>query len=527
MSTLLSITTSSRSTNELEEKIGNTLSEISYQMAENLDHFMWSRAGEIEVISKSDILRKPTDPRRVHEYLEDLKLNFPSFTWVGFLDPQGTIVASTGDILVGKDISARPVYKNALASQFIGDVHDAVLLAKLLPNPTGEPLQFVDISTPVHNAEGELVGVLAAHLSWEWSRQVENSIMKPIQERMEELQILIVSKQDNVVLLGPKAMVGQPLELASIREAQAGNNHWMTEQWPDGRTYLTGYAYGDGYLNYLGLGWTVVVRQPVDVAFESVGELQMSILTIGCLAALLFAMIGWFIAGIVAKPLKRIAVAADRLRSGEQVEIPYQRSYKDIEILSSSLRSLVDNLTRTENALGAMESLAHHDKLTGLPNRIALDSYLDRAIHKAGQNATALTFLYLDLDGFKNINDSLGHAAGDQLLQLVAARLLSCVRDGEIVSRLGGDEFVAILHTSREQAVQEGLRIADEIIRHLNEPFVIEGQEIQIGCSVGGSVWPTDGEDPIATMRLADAALYASKRAGKNRTTFTSTAEDR
>ncbi|CAH1197667.1 hypothetical protein PAECIP111893_00873 [Paenibacillus plantiphilus] len=522
MSILLSMTTSSRSTREVEEKIGNTLSEVSYQMAENLDHFMWSRAGEIQIISKLDALRNPNNPERVHELLEDLKLNFPSFTWVGFLNPQGTIVASTGNILVGTDISKRPVYKEALKSQFIGDVHDAVLLSKLLPNPSGEPLQFVDISTPVHNAEGEFVGVLAAHLSWEWSRQVERSIMKPISDRMEELEILIVSKQDNVVLMGPKAMIGQPLELASIREAQSGKNYWRTEKWPDGVTYLTGYAYGDGYLNYLGLGWTVVVRQPADIAFESVNQLQTSIITIGSLAAVLFAVVGWFIAGIVAKPLKRIASAADRLRNGEQVEIPYQRSYKDIEILSASLRSLVDNLTQTENELGAMKSLAHHDKLTGLPNRIALDSYLDKAIHKTGQDGTALAFLYLDLDGFKKINDTLGHLAGDQLLQQVAVRLQSCVRSGEIISRLGGDEFIAILHTSRENAVQESRLIADEIIRRLNESFLIDGQQIKIGCSIGGSVWPTDGMELIETMRLADAALYASKRAGKNCTTFAS-----
>lgn len=522
MSILLSFTTSIRSTGEVEEKIGNTLSEVSYQMAENLDHFMWSRAGEIQIISKLDVLRNPTSPERVHQLLEDLKLNFPSFTWVGFLNPQGTIVASTGNILVGTDISERPVYKEALESQFIGDVHDAVLLSKLLPNPSGEPLQFVDISTPVHNAEGEFVGVLAAHLSWEWSRQVERSIMKPISDRMEELEILIVSKKDNVVLMGPKAMVGQPLELASIREAQSGKNYWKTEKWPDGVTYLTGYAYGDGYLDYLGLGWTVVVRQPADVAFKAVEKLQTFIITTGCLAAVLFAAIGWLIAGMVAKPLKRIAAAADRLRNGEQVEIPYQKSYKDVEILSTSLRSLVDNLTNTENELGAMKSLAHHDKLTGLPNRIALDSYLDRAVQKADQEGTALAFLYLDLDGFKQINDTLGHLAGDQLLQQVAVRLQSCVRSGEIVSRLGGDEFIAILHVSREKAVQESRLIADEIIGILNDTFLIEGQKIKIGCSVGISIWPTDGTELIETMRLADAALYASKRAGKNCATFAS-----
>lgn len=520
LSTLLSFTMSNRTTSAIEAEIGSSLSEISYQMAEKLDHYMWSRAGEIDVLSQLDTLRQPSDPAAIRRLLDGLQKSIPSFTWVAFLNPKGDVVASTAGILTGQNIAKRPVFQNGIKGRFIGDVHEAVLLAKLLPNPSGEPLQFVDISVPVKNDAGETVGVLAAHLSWEWSEEVEQSILQPLKDRKSSYDIFIVSQTDDTVLLGPEGTVGTPLSLTGLTAAQAGRNSSGTVQWPDGQTYLTGFAYGDGYLDYPGLGWTVIVREPVDSAFASVAELRNRFLWLGGISALVFAIIGWFAAGFVSKPLKNIAQAAERLRQGEDVPIPRHRGIRDIETLSVSLQSLVDDLTRTERALDRMESLAHTDKLTGLPNRIALDSYMEEAMTRAAENEGTLTFLYLDLDGFKGINDTHGHQAGDALLQNVAARLRACTRGDEIAARLGGDEFLAILNTSADRAEEEAAVVAARLIDTLNQAFVLDGRIVRIGCSIGAAVWPRDSRDPIAIVRLADEALYASKRAGKNRLTF-------
>ncbi|MBP2002511.1 diguanylate cyclase (GGDEF)-like protein [Paenibacillus shirakamiensis] len=519
---LLSWIIERESTEEVKKTIGGSLAETSYQMAEKLDYFMWSRAGEIQMLSKLDAFRSPDQPEDIRKLLDQLKTSFPVFTWSGFMDTKGNVLASTDGILTGMNLSERPVFTEAQKDLFIGDVHNAKLLASYIPHKQDEPLQFVDISTPVYAKNGKLVGVLAAHLSWEWSRQVEQSILKPLENRYKNIEIFIISKKDRTVLLGPSSMVGHPLNIPLVDEARAGQNSWELAKYPDGRSYLTGFAYGQGYENYAGLGWSILIREPEDIAFASATKLSHTILLTGTAAAVVFAIFGWFIAGWIARPLKRIALAADLLRSGEQVHIPIYRHIKDIEILSSSLQNLVHNLTRTEDQLGQMSILALHDKLTGLPNRIALGDHLSRSIREVHGHEETLTLLYIDLDGFKNVNDTWGHQTGDQLLQLVGQRMKECIRPQDFICRMGGDEFVIVLHTPAVHPILEARKITERLITTLNLPFSIDQALIHIGCSIGGAVYPLDDSDPLQVIRFADEALYASKKAGKNQATFTS-----
>lgn len=508
-----------RSTKSVETSIGGSLAQEAYQMSEKLDHFMWSRSGEVEVLSKLNAFQEPVDRSEISGLLNQLKSSLPVFTWVGFVDPSGNVVSATDDILTDTNISQRPVYYEGYKGLYIGDVHDAVLLSQLLPNPTGEALQFVDVSVPVHNNQGQVTGVLAAHLSWEWSREVEKSIVGPLKNRMKNVEVFVVSQSDDTVLLGPAALIGKKLSNDIVQKLASGENSWMVEN-DSGKSYLTGYAYGDGYLNYPGLGWSVIIRQPTEVAFASVHQFERFTVLIGIAAAVLFGILGWFVAGWVARPLHNIAKTADLLSSGASVEIPESTRIKDIAILSASLRNLVSNLSKTENKLSYMSDMALRDVLTGLPNRAALDDFMARAMSKAKQNRTTLSILYLDLDGFKKVNDAYGHPAGDALLKQVAVRLRDCTRDNEIVARLGGDEFVIILHTSANKPMQEAEIVAARIISKINLPVSIGGDNIHVGCSIGAAVWTEGGSDSVETLRLADEALYISKRSGKNRITF-------
>lgn len=111
-------------------------------------------------------------------------------------------------------------------------MHDAVLLSKLLPNPTGEALQFVDVSVPVKDQQGRTTGVLAAHLSWEWSREVEASILEPLKERLDGIEVFVVSKKDHTILLGPKALLGRTMTSEALSKAGSGTSSWMIEQGP-------------------------------------------------------------------------------------------------------------------------------------------------------------------------------------------------------------------------------------------------------------------------------------------------------
>ncbi|WP_019911247.1 sensor domain-containing diguanylate cyclase [Paenibacillus sp. HW567] len=518
---LLGYLIGSQSAKSVEAGIGGSLAEEACQLSEKLDQFMWSRSAEVEVLSKLKAFQEPVDQAEVSGLLNQLKSSLPVFTWIGFLDAKGKVLSSTDNLLLGQNISQRPVFQEGLKGLYAGDVHDAVLLSKLLPNPSGEVLQFVDVSAPVYSTKGQVSGVLAAHLSWEWSREVEKSIVAPLKERLQDVEAFVVSKKDNTIVLGPAELVGKRMSDEALKQARAGANSWMVEADANNKeSYLTGYAYGKGYQNYPGLGWTVIIRQPTDVAFASVHRLERFVVISGLAAAVLFAVIGWFLAGWITRPLNNITKTADLLSAGANVEIPSSTRFKDVAVLSESLRHLVGNLTKVESKLTYMSDMALHDKLTGLPNRAALDEFLAHAVSKAKQNRTTLSFLYLDLDGFKKVNDTLGHATGDALLQEVAFRLLDCTRDNEIVARLGGDEFIVVLNTSASKPAHEAEIVASRIISKINLPIVIRGENIHVGCSVGAAIWSPDGADTDETLRLADEALYISKRSGKNQITF-------
>ncbi|KAA9004130.1 diguanylate cyclase [Paenibacillus spiritus] len=520
---LLSWVIGSEATRSSETSVGQSLSEVAYQMSESLDQFMWARAGEIETISRLQAFQQPVDPNEVTALLNQLKQSLSVFTWVGYLDTKGKVTASTDNILLGQNISQRPVFQEGMNGLYVGDVHDAVLLSKYLPNPDGEPLQFVDVSVPVYGPDNAKIGVLAAHLSWEWSRQVEESIIYPLRQHTKNVEVFVVSRSGHTILLGPKERVGQKMDPETMLQALNLGNSWFVEKDNGSRTgYLTGYARSNGYLDYPGLGWTVVIRQPADIAFASIQELKRTIALSGISVSVLFAIAGWFLAGWIVGPLRRIAAAADELSSGTAVEIPNQSRIREVRHLSDSLRNLIAALTHTETELFHMSDAARHDPLTGLPNRMALDDFLAHAVSRAKQNHSTLTFLYLDLDGFKRVNDARGHAVGDKLLQEVAFRLVESTRDNEIVTRIGGDEFVVVLHTSLQKPMQEAETVAKRIIDAINRPFLIENQPIQIGCSVGAAIWSPDSQDTSETLRLADEALYISKRSGKNRITFES-----
>lgn len=165
-----------------------------------------------------------------------------------------------------------------------------------------------------------------------------------------------------------------------------------------------------------------------------------------------------------------------------------------------------------------MTHLAQHDVLTHLPNRLLLDDRIAQAIHLAKRHASSLALMFLDLDDFKQINDSLGHTVGDQLLQSVAQRLLACVRSSDTVSRTGGDEFIVLL--SEIQGERDAAIRARKILDVLAEQHCIEQIEVQITCSIGISLFPADGSSAEELLRHADSAMYQAKQTGRNRYRF-------
>jgi len=200
------------------------------------------------------------------------------------------------------------------------------------------------------------------------------------------------------------------------------------------------------------------------------------------------------------------AGARDFVHKPFDVEEILLRIHNTLEIRIAHQRAL--------STSARLETLALHDPLTGLANRRLLEDRVRMALKHARRERAQMAVLYLDLDGFKAINDTLGHHAGDVLLQQVAERLQGAVRADDTVARLGGDEFMVTL--SRVAGAREAARVATKIIEAVAEPYDLEGSEARVTASVGLALYPEHGDNADALMQGADAALYQAKQSGKN-----------
>lgn len=175
------------------------------------------------------------------------------------------------------------------------------------------------------------------------------------------------------------------------------------------------------------------------------------------------------------------------------------------------------DVTAIYDAQRELHHLAHHDPLTGLPNRLLFDDRLETAMEHALRNDQRCLLLFLDLDGFKVINDTLGHAVGDQLLRVVADRLTSVLRASDTVARLGGDEFVVLTGSGNPDYAAQ---LAEKLLDQLRRPFALSGQSLSVTGSLGIAVFPDNGTDSQQLMRAADMAMYTAKSKGRNRFHF-------
>lgn len=173
------------------------------------------------------------------------------------------------------------------------------------------------------------------------------------------------------------------------------------------------------------------------------------------------------------------------------------------------------DITGRKESQKRIEYLAHYDPLTGLGNRALLADRMKTAIGNAKRYSFQLAVLFVDLDRFKPINDSLGHEIGDKLLKTVAERMQSKVRETDTVSRLGGDEFVVLLN--QVHAASGATRVAENIIAALSQPYHIEQHELMLTASIGISIYPDSGKDASSLLRRADEAMYCAKGQGRNR----------
>lgn len=259
-------------------------------------------------------------------------------------------------------------------------------------------------------------------------------------------------------------------------------------------------------------GWFVVARQPTSELLTPLDNQQRRM--VGGSGGMLVIMVLILVAGLrqVFKPLVRAADHADRMTRDELplTHLPVVRN-DEVGHLTAAFNRLLDKLLETQAALSNM---AHHDTLTGLPNRTLLADVLTRALARAHRNGTEVAVLFIDLDGFKPINDAHGHACGDEALQQVAQRLTSAIRQADTLARIGGDEFVILLSdlpTGDRAGVQH---VAEKCLGTFVQPFHAKGHACRLGASVGIAM--SHGDTPPDTLlSAADTAMYSAKQAGK------------
>lgn len=218
----------------------------------------------------------------------------------------------------------------------------------------------------------------------------------------------------------------------------------------------------------------------------------------------------------VATLRERIIRATDAAQAASEDHLQLMQDV-NAQLVTSGIEAL-EMAQQLETAKAQLEHLAHHDTLTGLPNRMLLQDRLSHAVELACRQGRQFAMLFMDLDRFKHINDSLGHSVGDQLLRSVAIRLMHCARQSDTVSRQGGDEFVVLL--SNIKRAEDAAISAQKILAALSTPHLIGELKLQISVSIGISVYPDDGQDAETLIKNADSAMYHAKENGRNNYKF-------
>lgn len=267
--------------------------------------------------------------------------------------------------------------------------------------------------------------------------------------------------------------------------------------------------------SFLGVRWALLAEIDEAEILEPLRALRISLFWVVIVTAIVISTIGAMIAVNIARPLIEMKDAVLRLANDDlSVVIPGADSADEVGEIRRALNIFRENAMRRIGAEMRIRHLANHDELTGLPTRRLAKDRLKTALLSGKRHGWRVAVMFIDLDGFKAINDKFGHDGGDALLAEVAARLKSCLRASDTVARIGGDEFLAIITEFHDESVATW--VVQKLLASLDEPVMIDGQRADIGASIGVALYPDHGEDVEDLIRSADQAMYEVKHSGKN-----------
>lgn len=390
--------------------------------------------------------------------------------------------------------NAQPTVSSPTHLRLLADTNGPVISA-LTKNPASNE-STVSLSIPVRR-NGVHIYTLSAHISpAAFARLLENQQLSP------DWIVAVLDGNSTIVARSHEMsrFSGKQASPALLRAMSFDNSGWFEGQTSEGIDVL-GVFSRSGVSN-----WSVAIGIPSTTLMEEV-RTQLGWLGIA-LVVLLTSSIGLaiFIGKKIADPVQGLRQPALALGRGQEVDIPLQHLI-EVDEVANALKQASEMLKKASHQ-------ATHDVLTGLPNRALFSTLVNKQIAICKRASTPFSVLFIDLDGFKPVNDMYGHAAGDQLLCEVAARLQGELRGSDTVARLGGDEFAAILVGTSGNSVR---KVAENLIQAVSMPYDFNGSLIQISASIGVAGYPEAGAQDIELLRRADLAMYRAKEAGKGK----------
>jgi diguanylate cyclase (GGDEF)-like protein len=513
--------------NELESDIRTELFAESGRIADDLISWHMEHMQALEELAGIAAKAAMAPSPALQHSTEVFNAALPDFIRIHIDDAAGTSIAfappvdEKGQPTVGLNFADRPYYKQLKTTL-------KPVMSDIFVGRVGLPAPVVTMGVPVISEKrfhGCVIGSLdLGYIKKLLERGTERGLMEATV--IDSKGRVIASTHDDMKPMG----VFDRRQKGEVIPLHNGIYQWLPQpekNVPEALRWQKSFYVKETFISDT-LPWTLVVEEAVAPYQKELQRHNIQSLS-GMLAVTLAALL---LAGLVSRNLARPLDSLARVTTNLPAKIVHREtvdwpgsSIREMDslvnnfktmaaILRQNFMELWEEKERAQDLLGQMKHQAFHDPLTGLPNRVLFNDRLIMALAHARRNKEMLAVLFFDLDQFKTVNDTLGHAAGDKLLTEVAARLAGCLREKDTIARMGGDEFTMLLpQLSNEEGA---VRVARKVLDVLQRPWVINGHEFHITASIGIALYPNDGDNSETLMKHADIAMYRAKDQGRN-----------
>ncbi|MCI4627208.1 MAG: sensor domain-containing diguanylate cyclase, partial [Candidatus Magnetoovum sp. WYHC-5] len=501
---------------EIEQEISLKLKHTKVHVADTINSFISEKIYYLSKIGVSIADGLLASPNVLQERLEYLKFFDNGFNNMNIVNSSGVVVAAyplineKGYSNIGIDMSNSKVY-NSIKERLKPVVYEHI----------GTPLiPTVTTGVPIIKDWG-FVGYIFGDLDINIIVNELNTISKQLLVNisiLNENNQMIISTRDNYT---PFKDFNNYKGWESRRKPDDTNQLFpgkedkqpTIKKWKSS-VYMTANAVG------LDNKWRIVVEVPFALYKDNLFIFYTVNFSLMLILIILSIMVSIIMKHIQLRPLYRLTEVTsnlpERLYTKESIKWPESlivefsaliENFKSMtECLTTKFQQLQHEISERKTVEDKLKQIAHFDTLTGLPNRRIFFDRLTQILHISRRNSTSFAILFMDLNRFKYVNDTLGHEYGDMLLKEVAKRLLTCIRQSDTVARLGGDEFTVLLAQVKQES--DAAIVAEKIIKVIEQPFYLEGQECSIGVSIGISTYKSDSDAVDVLVQKADTAMY-------------------